>query len=295
MDPMFRTCFRQAAHPVRTCFTLVLLAVILTTGIGCPPLRPTAARWGHQGWPTTLPTTLPIATLPTGGRKFHIAAVELFAAAPPKPFVDELRDQKNDIASVFVLDGRIPAYASPPIGQYPPRYDSPKSGTPPAQHQGAVTQVALDAALAQARQKNADYLVCFAGSGAAHQRPTPLSFFNIFILPIFVLPNADVRGACEFRAAMVDVPTGQVVALFSHDSHDNALATGAAAKHGEGKLLTAMLVRGASAVGHDVAKYLKTRAEQTAADKLPASSPPSRESTAKISPDRQTRTTARSP
>lgn len=113
--------------------------------------------------------------------------------------------------------------------------------------------------MAQARRQNAHYLVCFSGSGTAHQGPTVLTFLNILIVPIFILPNVDVRGGCEFRAVMVDVASGNVVAVFTDRRHDNALATGVAARHGEQTLLTAMSVRGSAQVAHDVTDYLRQR------------------------------------
>lgn len=178
---------------------------------------------------------------------------------PPEALVDQLRDHDETIESVVVLDGRVAGYTPPDSYERVPQSSSTTQQSQGDAECNLNTQAAIDRAIAQARQARADYLVFFSGSGSAWGGGTLLTPLNLLILPMLVLPSVDVRAGCTFQAVLLDAPSGQVVAVFNRDRHDNALATFRASKHGESCLLTTMLVRGSAQVAHDVTDYLKAR------------------------------------
>lgn len=84
MYQQLHTRFSQIACSRRQWLPRILLALTLITGTGCPPERPTAASWGHNRWPTTLPAALITTTATTSSAArstFRVAAVEVFASA----------------------------------------------------------------------------------------------------------------------------------------------------------------------------------------------------------------------
>ena len=146
------------------------------------------------------------ATQPDARRGFAgpavLAVAQVGETSAPLPMLDALRKQP----SLFARVESVPALGN--AGPYRQQYGGVDASDEAIRRQ-------IDALRGLSSAVGADYLLLMGGTCDTSSGSTPLSVFNLTIVGMFIVPSERAQATMKASGALIDVRTGQLVALRS--------------------------------------------------------------------------------
>jgi hypothetical protein len=172
-----------------------------------------------------------------------VGVVQVGEVAPPQPMIDALRKEPAVFSRIETLP-LSPSYAT---------YD-------PVAQQTVQPRPTLDPVRRLAADAGLDYLLLVGGSIDRDTSGTPLSLLDITIVGAFAVPSQETRGTAKAVAALIDVPTGRVIANSSAEARRSSLVPSVSVRGERVKLMEELRDDVVKKLGAQVLADAKTRA-----------------------------------
>jgi len=221
---------------------LVAMAAVLLAGCG----KGLSLREGSYDFPMMLYELKgPDAPAPfRPAAPLSVAVAQVGEVAPEQGLIDGLRARKDVFA-------RVSAIPLPPLG------DSPYGRVDNIEPRRTRANEAVGRALKLARNVGATHALIVGGCIDTSWSSTWAAPLNILILPLWLVPSADVKASGKCAAALVDVASGQVVTVSTRQATDSAIVPMAYADGQEDVLTGKLRTRLAADVAQQVADDVK--------------------------------------
>lgn len=159
-------------------------------------------------------------------RPADLAVAQIGEVSPPETMLAELR-KANDL---FATVQPIPATGG--RSGYPYRYQSDASPND--------AKAGIQSLINLAASSGADYLLLIGGTVDQTDRSTPLSVLNLTVIGAFIVPSHETQATMKASGAVIDVQSGQIVALTSADLQKSRLFTYASSDGDSMRMVQAM-------------------------------------------------------
>ncbi len=170
--------------------------------------RDAANTFGTEADASPRAAAVPVKAAPAFKSPAKIAVAQVGEVAPPESMLQVLRKHPAVFARINALPAKLDGE------QYRPYQHNPRKH-PSLSPTDSGVRDHIDSLCDTATSMGMDYLLLVGGTIDHRTNATPLSLLNITIVGAFIVPSDQTRATVKATAALIDLPTRQVVSISS--------------------------------------------------------------------------------